>query len=160
MSPVPPTSASAALSDRASAMLRGDRVSAGLGIEVLSEGHGSAVLEMTVREDMVNGFGVLHGGMTFAFADTAFAVACNETDEVTLAAGGEISFLRPVRPGEILRAHAERRVRSGRSGIYDVRVSTADGDVVAEFRGRSRTTSMAPPVRSETQSNTQGGNEA
>ena len=100
---------------------------------------GHAVMTMLVRDDMLNGFDVMHGGLLFALADTAFAVACNESDEVTLAAGAEISFLRPVRLGQELTATALRRSRAGRSGIYDVQVVDEAGAVVAEFRGRSRT---------------------
>ncbi len=132
----------------ASAMMRRDRASSGLGMVVIAGEPGSAVVEMTIREDMLNGFDVVHGGFIFALADTAFAIACNESDDVTLAAGAEISFLRPARLGQLLRATAERRTRSGRTGIYDVQVTDNDSAVIAEFRGRSRTTALAIPHRS------------
>jgi len=74
----------------------------------------------------------------FLLADTAFALACNSHGPATVAAGGEISFLRPVHEGDLLEARATERVRYGRSGIYDVTV-WRDDEVVAEFRGRSRT---------------------
>jgi acyl-CoA thioesterase len=92
---------------------------------------------MTVTGDMVNGHAMTHGGYVFMLADTAFACACNSHGPVTVAAGADISFLRATGPGDVLVAYAKERVTQGRSGIYDVTV-TCDGDVVAEFRGRSR----------------------
>jgi acyl-CoA thioesterase len=86
---------------------------------------------------MVNGHGMTHGGFVFILADTAFACACNSHGPVTVAAGADISFLAPTREGDLLTAYARERVTKGRSGIYDVSV-TCEGDVVAEFRGRSR----------------------
>ncbi|MCU1411149.1 MAG: aromatic compound degradation protein PaaI [Rhodoglobus sp.] len=128
------------------AMFERDEASRMLGMALVSLSPGHAVVTMTVRRDMLNGFLVAHGGLTFALADTAFAMACNETDEVTLAAGAEISFLRPVTEGQLLTATAERRAKSGRSGIYDVRVLNEHNEVVAEFRGRSRTTTRPVPA--------------
>lgn len=120
-------------------MIEDDRASELLGMRVLVDEPGRSVVSMTVRDDMVNGHGIAHGGFVFALADTAFAVACNNTDDVTVAAGAEITYLQPVRSGEALTATAERRVEFGRSGIYDVRVQTEGGVTVAEFRGHSRT---------------------
>ncbi|MCU1476835.1 MAG: aromatic compound degradation protein PaaI [Subtercola sp.] len=131
----------------ATAMIGRDRASAALGMSVVTGEPGHAVVTMAIRDDMLNGFDVMHGGLIFAIADTAFAIACNESDSVTLAAGAEISFLRPVRAGQVLTATAERRTLSGRSGIYDVQVTDETGVVVAEFRGRSRTTSLPVPAR-------------
>ncbi|CAI7642622.1 unnamed protein product [Penicillium discolor] len=85
---------------------------------------------------------ITHGGLVFALADTAFAIACNEDDRVTVAAGADISFLKPTVAGQTLTATAIRRTRTGRSGLYDVTVVDEQGDAVAEFRGRSRTTSQ------------------
>lgn len=129
-------------------MMKRDRASSGLGMVVIAGEPGCAVVEMIIREDMLNGFDVVHGGFIFALADTAFAIACNESDDVTLAAGAEISFLRPAHLGQVLRATAERRTRSGRTGIYDVEVTDDDAAVIAEFRGRSKTTTRALPTRS------------
>lgn len=123
----------------AEAMIDRDRASAALGMTVLESWPGHGVVSMRIRDDMLNGFDVAHGGFVFAVADTAFAVACNEGPESTLAAGAEISFLRPARLGQTLTATAERRIRSGRTGLYDVRVTDESGEVVAEFRGRSHT---------------------
>ncbi len=127
-------------------MLRRDRASAALGMVVERDEPGEAVVSMRVREDMTNGFAMTHGGMVFALADTAFAIACNETDDVTVAAGADIAFLRATRAGQTLTAHARRRALSGRGGLYDVTVTDETGDVVAEFRGRSFTTRHAHPT--------------
>lgn len=122
------------------AMMGRDRASASLGLVVERDDPGHAVVSMRVRDDMTNGFHITHGGFVFALADTAFAIACNEDDRVTVAAGADISFLKSTVAGQTLTATAVRRTRSGRSGIYDVTVVDELGDPVAEFRGRSRTT--------------------
>ena len=121
----------------AEAMWSGDRASQSLGMRIVEVGPGRAVLEMTVREDMVNGHAIGHGGLTFALADSAFAFACNTYGPAVVAAGADVSFLAPVREGEQLVAEAVERVRRGRSGLYDVTVRL-DGEPVLEFRGRSR----------------------
>jgi acyl-CoA thioesterase len=123
-------------SDAVTAMLAADRASAALGIEVTSYGAGWARARMTVRPDMVNGHELAHGGLVFALADTAFACACNSWGPATVAAGADITFLRPARLGDVLEAEARVRTRRGRSGIYDVTVRRED-EVIAEFRGRS-----------------------
>ncbi|ATG53071.1 phenylacetic acid degradation protein PaaD [Brachybacterium vulturis] len=128
-------------------MLAGDRTSEWLGIEVQEVSDGHAVITMTLRPEMLNGFGIAHGGMIFSLADTAFAMACNPArsspDTVTVASGADIDFLGQGVAGSLLTAVAERRQQAGRSGIYDVRVHQrrTDGstEVIAEFRGRSRT---------------------
>jgi acyl-CoA thioesterase len=114
-----------------------DTASKALGIDLVEAGNGRATARMRVTAEMVNGHGMTHGGFVFILADTAFACACNSHGPVTVAAGADISFLRPTREGDLLTAYAQERVTKGRSGIYDVTVS-CDGDVVAEFRGRSR----------------------
>jgi phenylacetic acid degradation protein PaaD len=119
-------------------MLRADAASAALGIQALSVGPGRAELAMTVTAEMLNGHGIAHGGCVFSLADTAFAVACNSYNLVTVAAGCDIDFVATVARGDELRAVAVERYRRGRSGLYDVTVSRADGAVVAEMRGRSR----------------------
>jgi acyl-CoA thioesterase len=119
-------------------MFAADAASRGLGMELLSAGDGRAVVRMTITAAMVNGHEIAHGGFVFSLADTAFACACNSHGPVTVAAGADITFVRPVRVGDVLTAYAQERVRFGRSGICDVTVRRGD-DVVAEFRGRSRT---------------------
>ncbi|MFF5174611.1 hydroxyphenylacetyl-CoA thioesterase PaaI [Micromonospora sp. NPDC000089] len=124
-------------------MFDADVASKGLGIELVCAGNGGAVARMRVTAAMLNGHAIGHGGFVFLLADTAFALACNSHGPVTVAAGGEISFLRPVREGDLLTATATERTRYGRSGIYDVTVARGD-EVVAEFRGRSRTLADRP----------------
>jgi acyl-CoA thioesterase len=123
----------------ADAMLAEDRATQGLGILLAAVGPGSATMTMMVRDDMVNGHGMCHGGFIFTLADSAFAFACNSYNERAVAQHNSITYLRPGRLGEMLTAVAEERVRQGRSGLYDVRVTGSDGTVVAEFRGQSRT---------------------
>jgi len=125
-------------------MRSADRVVVDLGVAVTVPAPGRAVARMPVTERMVNGHAVAHGGYVFLLADVAFAYACNGYGPVTLAAGAEIEFVAPVHLGDELVAEAAERARFGRSGIYDVRVSRADGTLVAEFRGRSRTLRETP----------------
>jgi acyl-CoA thioesterase len=122
----------------AAVMFAADQASRGLGMELLHVGSGAAVVQMRVALQMLNGHSICHGGYLFMLADTAFACACNSDGAVTVAAGADISFVSPAREGDILVATATERTRYGRSGIYDVTVRRGD-DVVAEFRGRSRT---------------------
>jgi phenylacetic acid degradation protein PaaD len=98
---------------------------------------------MTIRPDMVNGHGITHGAFVFAVADTAFACACNSHGPLTVAAAVDITFVAPSRAGDVLEARAAERTRFGRSGIYDVTVRRGD-DVIAEFRGTSRTIGKDP----------------
>jgi acyl-CoA thioesterase len=121
-----------------------DLASQGLGMELVEAGNGAAIVRMPISETMVNGHGMAHGGFVFLVADTAFACACNSRGPVTVAAGADITFLRPGHAGDVLEAQAVERSASGRSGIYDVTV-TCGGDVVAEFRGRSRIISPGRP---------------
>jgi acyl-CoA thioesterase len=126
------------MTDPVAAMLAADRASRDLGIEVVESGPGRAMARMTVTDAMVNGHGLAHGAFVFAVADTAFACACNSHGPVTVAAGADITFVAPVREGDELVAEAVERTRYGRNGIYDVTVRRGT-DIVAEFRGRSRT---------------------
>jgi acyl-CoA thioesterase len=118
-------------------MMAADRAAAHLGIHLISHGDGHAVTRMVVRDDMLNGHGVLHGGVLFTLADTAFACACNSVAPPSVAAAAEIVFVAPVRAGDELIATAGLRTPFGRAGIYDVTIRRGD-DVVAEFRGRSQ----------------------
>jgi acyl-CoA thioesterase len=120
------------------AMLGSDAASASLGIRALEAAAGRAELAMTVTPAMLNGHLIGHGGMVFALADTAFAVACNSYNRITVATGCDIDFVAQVRAGDELRAVAVERYRHGRSGLYDVTVRRGDGAVVAEMRGRCR----------------------
>jgi len=121
----------------ASAMFAQDRASRALGMRILEIRPGSARLAMQIRDDMVNGHLICHGGLIFTLADSAFAFACNTYDLVTVASSGSIEFLLPVRLGDELTATAEERTRSKRTGVYDVVVHNQRGECVAMFRGRS-----------------------
>ncbi|HEU4946482.1 MAG TPA: hydroxyphenylacetyl-CoA thioesterase PaaI [Kribbella sp.] len=123
--------------DVAAAMWAEDTASAGLGMRLVSVGAGTAVLEMPVRDDMVNGHGMAHGGFVFTLADSAFAFACNSRNQVTVAQACDIVFVAPARRGDLLVAEARERASYGRNGIYDVTVRRGD-ELIAEFRGRSR----------------------
>ncbi|MCX4815493.1 MULTISPECIES: hydroxyphenylacetyl-CoA thioesterase PaaI [unclassified Streptomyces] len=123
-------------------MFAADEASRALGIELVEHGEGTAVLRMTVTPAMVNGHKIAHGGYLFLFADSAFACACNSHGPVTVAAAADIDFVAPAHEGDALVATATERTRFGRSGIYDVSVTRGD-EVIAEFRGRSRTINSA-----------------
>jgi acyl-CoA thioesterase len=122
----------------AEAMWSADTASRGLGMEIVDVAPGRATLTMTVGEAMLNGHEIAHGGFIFTLADSAFAFACNSYGERTVAQHCTISFIKPVAKGDRLVATAREVSRVGRSGIYDVSVS-ANGAVIAEFRGFSRT---------------------
>lgn len=121
-----------------------DNASASQAIEMLDvglydDGRGYARTRMTLRRDQVNGHDIAHGGHIFLLADSTFALACNASGHTTVASGGEISFVTAGRLGDVLVAEGTERVTYGRSGITDVTVRReSDGEVIAEFRGRSR----------------------
>lgn len=117
-----------------------DHAARTLGMIIDEVGPGFARLSMTVREDMVNGHDICHGGITFALADTAFAYACNARNDVAVAASCSITYTNPARRGDRLLAECVERFHRGRTGIYDVTVTDQDGQVVALFRGNSRHT--------------------
>jgi acyl-CoA thioesterase len=166
-------------------ILKDDYASEWMGIEVVALDDGHATIRMKLRQEMLNGFGMAHGGMIFAFGDTAFALACNPANPepaaegtITVASGVDINFIKPAFRGQVLTAVANRRASTGRSGLYDIQIYAADpgagapsvpqsapagpapaatvptatvpgelptdilpGELVAEFRGRSRTIS-------------------
>ena len=129
----------------AEAMWADDAASQGLGMELVEVGPGRARLRMTVTAAMVNGHAIAHGGYVFTLADSAFAFACNSHGVVTVAAGCDITFVAPARLGDVLVADAVERTTYGRSGLTDVTVTrAADGALVAEMRGRSR--SLGRPI--------------
>jgi len=108
-----------------------------LGIELVSCEPGRAVMRMTVREPMLNGHDICHGGLIFTLADSTFAYACNSRNLNTVAAGCSIEFLKSGRAGDVLTCEGVERVLQGRHGIYDMTVTNQDGEVVAVFRGKS-----------------------
>jgi acyl-CoA thioesterase len=134
--------------EAARAMWAADAASAMLGMELVELGPGHARVSMVVRPDMVNGHDLCHGGLIASLADSAFALACNSHGPVTVAAGFSIDLLVPGRLGQTLYAEAREVSRRGRSGLYDVTVRADDprtGEVVAEFRGRSRSLGRVDP---------------
>ena len=120
-------------------MFAADRASPGLGMQIADIGPGRAVMTMPVREDMLNGHHICHGGFIFTLADSAFAFACNSYNQNTVAQQNQITYLSPGKAGETLTATATETSRTGRSGVYDVTVTGQDGRTIALFRGLSRT---------------------
>lgn len=119
-------------------MLRAEGTGRAWGIEIEDAGEGWARLAMTVREDMLNGFAMAHGGMVFALADTAFAYACNSRNVRTVAQSATITFLRPGGLGARLVAEAREVATEGRTGTYLVTVCDGDGQTLATFHGIAR----------------------
>jgi acyl-CoA thioesterase len=118
-------------------MYASDRASQSLGMRIVAIGAGTATLEMAVRDDMLNGHAICHGGFITTLADSAFAFACNSRNQLTVAAGLTVDFLAPVEGGELLTADASEVSRSGRTGVYDIVVTNRAGARVALVRGRS-----------------------
>ncbi|MBB5501115.1 hydroxyphenylacetyl-CoA thioesterase PaaI [Paraburkholderia sp. MM5384-R2] len=121
----------------AAAMYENDACSRALGLEILEVRPGYARLRMAVRDDFLNGHQICHGGLIFTLADSTFAFACNTYNINTVAAGCSIEYLRPVYGGDMLSAEAVEQTSSGRTGIYDIRVTNRAGETVAMFRGKS-----------------------
>ncbi len=121
----------------AATMYSRDHASQALGMRIIEMRPGSAKLAMTVRQDMVNGHAICHGGLIFTLADSAFAFACNSYNHTTVAAGASIDFLGPAHLGDELTADAHEVWRSRRSGIYEIVVTNQRGERLALFRGRS-----------------------
>ena len=117
-----------------------DKASHALGIEIDVPCPGEAVASMMVRDDMVNGFDVCHGGLLVALADTAFAFACNAYNDISVAASVQSDFLRPARRGDVLTATAKQEYRGRKSGYYTVEIRNQDDKLVTLFRGRSAAT--------------------
>jgi acyl-CoA thioesterase len=120
------------------AMFRDDHCARAHGIVLEEIGPGRARMSMAVRADMANSHGICHGGMMFTLADACFAYACNSYNHAAVAAGCDIVFPNPAKLGDTLTAVAEEKHLKGRSGVYDVTVTTQDGTVVALFRGHCR----------------------
>ena len=119
-------------------MFAGDRASKDfMQMELGSCEPGRATLRMTVREPMLNGHNICHGGLIFTLADSTFAFACNSHNKVTVAAGCSIEFLKPGQLGDVLTCEGVEQVLQGRHGIYDMKVTNQRGEVIAMFRGKS-----------------------
>ena len=118
-------------------MFARDRASKAMGMRIVAMSEGAAFLEMKVRDDMLNGFDICHGGFITTLADSAFAFACNSTGDVTVAAGLTVDFLAPARAGDVLTARAFEVVQAGRSGFYDITVTNQRNEQAALVRGRA-----------------------
>ena len=121
----------------AASMYARDTASRALGMSIVHVEPGFSELTMTVRADMLNGHAICHGGLIFTLADSAFAFACNSYNLSTVASGCAIEFIATAREGDVLTARARERQLAGRTGVYDVEVANARGEVVALFRGKS-----------------------
>ena len=108
-----------------------------LGMELVSCEPGRAVIRMEVREPMLNGHQICHGGLIFTLADSTFAFACNSRNHATVAAGASIEFLKSAQLGDVLTCEGIEQVLQGRHGVYDMKVSNQRGETVAVFRGKS-----------------------
>jgi acyl-CoA thioesterase len=128
------------------AMWANDRASKALGMQVTAIGPGTATLTMTVRDDMLNGHDLCHGGLIATLADSAFAFSCNAYNEVTVASGFDIHLMSSARLGDVLTAVATELSKGGRTGVYDIVVSNQHGEQIAAFRGRSYTMKGKPLV--------------
>jgi acyl-CoA thioesterase len=130
--------AAQALAERvAEGMFARDTAAHTLGVRLVGVAPGRAEVAMTVRADMLNGHAICNGGFIFTLADTAFAYACNSYNLNTVASGCAIDFLAPAREGDVLVAVGQERSASGRTGVYDIEVTSERGDRIALFRGKS-----------------------
>ena len=126
-----------------------DRASQGMGMRVTGIGPGSCTMTMTVREDMLNGYGTCLGGLLAALADSCFAFACNAYNEITVASGFNVEIVAPGRAGDVLTATAVEVSKSGRMGVYDVDVRNQRDERVVAFRGRSYTMKGKPVLAAD-----------
>src|SRR5688572_19135657 len=116
-------------------MMKHDLFSQWLGIEVLEVKEGYSKIKMTVREEMINGFGIVHGGIAFSLSDSAFAFACNNRNNLSVALDTSINFLKAVKVGDELTAEA-KELHNGRStGLYHIAITNQTDDTVAVFKG-------------------------
>jgi acyl-CoA thioesterase len=131
-------------------LFRNDRASKLLGMQIVEVSPGSATLVMTVRDDMLNGHDICHGGLITTLADSAFAFACNSYDELTVASGFSVDLLAPGRLNDVLTARCTEVSKAGRTGVYDAVITNQRGERVAVFRGRSYTLKGKPAVPAST----------
>jgi len=135
--PIDPHSAQALAEAVRAAMYARDYCSQQLGITITAIAPGYACATMVVRRDMLNGFAIIHGGIVTTLADTAFAYACNSSNEMTVASGIATEFLAPAHEGDQLTAECHRVAEAGRTGVYDVRVTNQHGKLIAVMRGKT-----------------------
>jgi acyl-CoA thioesterase len=116
-------------------MMSKDLFSQWLGVQRLGEDAGYCKLKMVLREEMCNGFGIAHGGITYSLADSALAFASNSHGRQAVSIETSISHIQPLKPGDVLIATAEEKNCSNRIGIYEVKVEKESGELVALFKG-------------------------
>jgi acyl-CoA thioesterase len=144
--PHPPKDAHAIAEAVRQGMLKDDAATQALGMRVDAIGPGYARVSMTVRADMLNGFRICHGGFMTTLADSAFAYGCNSYNEMTVASGIVVDFLASAHEGDRLVAECHEVSRTGRTGVYDVKVTNQHGKTVMVMRGRSHTVKGKPVV--------------
>ena len=127
-------------------MFANDRAAKSLGMEIAEVSPGNATISMTVREHMLNGHDICHGGLIATLADTAFAYACNSYNELTVASGFSIDLMAPGREGDVLTARSFEVSKAGRTGVYDCEITNQRNERIAVFRGRSYTIKGKPAV--------------
>ena len=116
-------------------MMEHDLFSQWLGITVFKVAEGYSKIQMTVRNEMINGFGIVHGGVAFSLADSAFAFACNNRNVLSLALDTAINFLKPVHVGDVLTAETKELHNGKSTGLYQITITNQNGHVVAVFKG-------------------------
>ncbi|MBD0367036.1 MAG: hydroxyphenylacetyl-CoA thioesterase PaaI [Flavisolibacter sp.] len=116
-------------------MMQKDLFSQWLGIEVIEIREGYSKIQMTLREEMINGFEVIHGGITFSLADSAFAFACNNRNNLSMALDTSITFTKTIKPGDVLTAEANEIHNGRNTGLYLITITNQKGEQVALFKG-------------------------
>src|SRR5215470_8372485 len=116
-------------------MMENDYFSQWMGVEVVEVKEGYSKIRMTIRKEMVNGFGIVHGGLPFSLADSAFAFACNNRNNLSVALDVTITFTRPVNVGDVLTAEATEFHNGKRTGVYIIHVTNQKEEQVALFKG-------------------------
>lgn len=116
-------------------MMRDDLFSQWLGIAVIDIKEGYSKISMTVRPEMINGFGIVHGGIAFSLADSCFAFACNNRNVLSVALDTSINFTKPVHVGDVLTAEAKELHNGKSTGLYHITISNQKNHVVALFKG-------------------------
>ena len=121
--------------DVVSHMMENDLFSQWLGIEVLEIKEGYSKIKMTVRKEMINGFGIVHGGIAFSLADSTFAFACNNRNVLSVALDTSINFIKPVHVGDVLIAEAKELHNGKSTGLYHITITNQNEHIVALFKG-------------------------
>ena len=116
-------------------MMQTDYFSQWMGVQILEVAEGYSKIQITLRKEMLNGFGIAHGGVTFALADSAFAFACNSDGKITVALDVSISFPKAGKEGDVLIAEAKLINKTNRTGLYLIEVKNQRDELVALFKG-------------------------